>query len=213
MNNRGLRGRAPGSKVLLVEGEDDRHVVEHFCRKCRLALEFDIRQTQGINNLVTSIGPEVKASAREVVGIVADANDDTASRWQDITEKLRGAGIEDIPEGPELAGTVILGRPKIGIWLMPDNRSSGELEDFVVQMIPKEDKVWPMAQAYIAGIPDACRGFPHGKVLKAQLHAWLATREKLGRMGAAITAGDLHTDGNLCTAFADWLHQLYGGQD
>ena len=44
---------------------------------------------------------------------------------------------------------------------------------------------------------------------RAELHAWLATRENPGLMGAAIGRGDLKTDGPLCAAFLKWLEVLF----
>ena len=48
-----------------------------------------------------------------------------------------------------------------------------------------------------------------GKKLRAQLYAWLATRESPSRMGLAIGAGNLRVDNELSEAFADWLRRLF----
>ena len=65
--------------------------------------------------------------------------------------------------------------------MMPDNCSVGELEDFVVEMIPPDDLVWPLAQRYIEKIPNPA--FKESKVLRAQLYAWLAARKPLNNWG------------------------------
>ena len=92
---------------------------------------------------------------------------------------------------------------------MPDNTSQGELEDFVVQMIPNCDPVLPLSQRYITGIPTAARKFSEKKELRAQLYAWLAAREDPRQMGTAIRAGDLEVDGALCQEFVAWLTRLF----
>ena len=92
---------------------------------------------------------------------------------------------------------------------MPDNESLGELENFISEMIPDNDPVWPLSEDYIDRIPEADRKFTEKKILRAKIHAWLATREDPRQMGAAIRARDLHTDGTLSTAFANWLRQLF----
>ena len=92
---------------------------------------------------------------------------------------------------------------------MPDNESSGELEDFVKQMIPTGDPVWSLSQRYIDGIPQANRKFADRKKLRAQLYAWLATREDPKKMGSAIGAHDLNMDGILCKKFVVWLMALF----
>ena len=92
---------------------------------------------------------------------------------------------------------------------MPDNKLPGELEDFVIELIPNGDTVWPRSQSYIDGIPDGDRLFTEGKKQRAQLYAWLATREEPRRMGAAIGTHDLDINGPLCQNFVAWLKQLF----
>ncbi len=92
---------------------------------------------------------------------------------------------------------------------MPDNTSTGELEDFVAQMIPEDDAVWPLARQYIQGIPKERRRFTAKKMRKAEVYAWLATRKEPGPMGAAIGKRDLSTDGQLCRKFSQWLGRLF----
>ena len=114
-----------------------------------------------------------------------------------------GQGIAT-PSSPDLAGTIIEGMPRVGIWLMPDNKSTGELEDFVQTMIPPDDQVWPLSESYINNIPTEFQRFRPGKVLRAQMYAWLATRRLPGRMGAAIEAEDLDINVEGCTNFVAW---------
>ena len=199
----------PSEKVLLVEGQDDRHVIHHLCARRQPTPSFEILDKGGVTNLLSSIGPEIKASGRNVVGIAIDANDDLTSRWTAVAARLRQANI-DPPNKPDPSGTIIPGRPRVGIWLMPNNRLPGELEDFVEEMIPAGDPVWPMSERYIDAIPEANRKFAAGKTLRAKLYAWLATRESPNRMGLAIVVGDLRTDNELSSEFADWLQRLFG---
>lgn len=196
-------------KVLLVEGPDDKHVVGHLRGHLQPVMPFDILDKGGIDNLLKAISLEIKASGRVAVGIVADANDDPGARWQAVSDRLRGAGV-DAPRKPSRGGTVMDGAPRVGVWLMPDNRSDGELEDFVQTMIPDGDPVWPLAREYVRSIPDEARAFPPGKRSRAELHAWLATREEPGFMGSAIGRGDLKTDGPLCAGFLAWIESLFG---
>lgn len=96
---------------------------------------------------------------------------------------------------------------------MPDNESSGELEDFVSSMVPVGDPVWPLSESYIDGIPAGIREFSDNKVLRATVYAWTATREQPGRMGAAIKEGDLEVNGELARKFLEWLQRLFAGMD
>ena len=160
-------------RVLLVEGRDEMHVVDHLRRSCSQMPDFDIIDKQGVSNLLSSIRGEILVEDRTTVGIVVDANDDLKGRWQAVSDRLRAAQIPP-PETPAPDGAIIDGRPRVGVWLMPDNRSCGELEDFISGMISSDDPVWPLSQAYIDSIPVGDRKFAENKILRAKVHAWLA---------------------------------------
>ena len=201
------------TRVLLVEGQDDRHVVEHlYWKRFGSAPPFEVLDKHGYQPLCDAIGPELKAPDREVVGIIVDANDDLRSRWAAVTERLRRA-CPDIEIGdPSLEGTIAGSGPRVGLWLWPDNESSGEIEDFVARMIPCDDPIWPLSRRYIEGIPVEQRPFSEGKTARAEVHAWLAVREEPRRMGTAFRTGDLKIDGPLATRFASWLDNLFRNQ-
>ena len=93
---------------------------------------------------------------------------------------------------------------------MPDNDHSGELEDFVMTLVPEGDPVWPRAERYVEDIPVTERKFGPHKIKRAKIHAWLATREDPRRMGTAIGAGDLDASQALATAIVGWLRRLFG---
>ena len=167
---------AASPRVLLVEGVDDKHVIMHLCLRNGIT-EFDIVDKGNIDQVLRAIEPEVKAPNRQAVGIIVDADDRWQDRWRAVTNQLRKANVAS-PREPVPAGTIIEGTPRIGVWLMPNNMSSGELEDFVAAMIPKGDPVWPLSEAYVDDIPVADRKFKPGKTLRAKVHSWLATREE-----------------------------------
>ena len=199
-------------RLLLVEGPDDQHVVRHLWeRRHGRGLPFQISPRGGVEGVIESIRDEARALGRQALGILVDANDSPATRWQAISDRLASVGIQT-PAAPHPNGTIIEAAddmPRIGVWLMPDNQSPGELEDFVAQMIPDIDPVWPLSQDYISRIPNDHREFAENKVSTAEVYAWLATREDPKQMGAAIGARDLAIDGVLCTRFTDWLNRLF----
>ena len=197
--------------ILLVEGQDDEHVVLHLCRRHNMGPTFSIKDKEGFPNLRSSISSEIKASERRAVGILVDANGNVNDRWKAVTAQLQKANIK-APSSPDPTGTIIAGQngqPRVGIWLMPDNNASGELENFVTQMIPASDPVWPRSQGYIDDIPEAERKFSQSKTPRAKLHAWLAAREDPRKMGSAIRANDLDSNGPLCQNFLAWLMRLF----
>ena len=198
----------PTERVLLVEGSDDKHTVINLCRVSSNVPGFCILDKEGKDNLLKSVRGEILAEDRIAVGILMDANDDLNARWQAVASRLRDADVQP-PDSPAPNGTIIEGSPRVGVWLMPDNQSGGELEDFVERMIPANDAVWPLSQNYIDGIPEADRKFAEGKTLRAKVHAWLAAREHPRRMGSAIGVGDLDIDMETTKKFVSWLRQLF----
>ena len=198
----------PPDKVLLVEGQNDKHVVRHICIRHSLTPNFQTLDKGNVDELIESISLEVKASGRKAVGIMLDANDNLTSRWDAVSEKLSRSNVKT-PRCIEKGGTIISGAPRVGIWIMPNNNSVGELEDFVVTMIHKEDSIWPLFSQYIDQIPKTHRKFKNKKTSRAKLYAWLATRENPNRMGTAIGAKDLDVDGELCNSFIEWLRKLF----
>ena len=220
-------------RLLLVEGQDDRHFVEQLWDK-RYAGDglrplfyegaerpFSIEVLEGIEKLCKDIPTQINTPDKEVLGILADANSDLENRWDMISCKIKEAvelsgeskhlqiNPNDIPNSPEPTGTIINSKPRIGIWLMPCNELPGELEDFAVTMVPENDPILPSSKQYISDIPQQDRKFYSEKTPKAELFAWLATRRNPGRMGAAIGAGDLSLDNKPNETFLRWLTELF----
>lgn len=186
-------------KTLFVEGVDDKHVIRHICSRNNLSLSFSIKDKGGVESLMHTLEAEINVPDRRVVGFVVDANDDIVGRWQSMRNRLERVGVR-LPDELQLGGAIIAGNPRVGVWVMPNNSSAGELEDFVQTMIPDGDPIFPLAKKYIASIPQKHRKFKT-KQRRAEVYAWLATRGKPGRMGTAIGAGDLETSGELCLRF------------
>ena len=199
------------SRVLLVEGVDDKHVIRHICERQTTPMpDFQIVEKDGVDRLLDAISVEAKVAGRTVLGIVVDANDSPNSRWQSIADRLHRADVT-LP-AMDRAGVVVPvedgggSTVRVGVWLMPDNDAQGHIEDFVVKLIPEQDPVWPLAQDYVDRIPADHR--PHD-VSKAELHAWLAVRTEPRRMGQAIGFGDLPIVGTVAAGFVAWLRRLF----
>ena len=197
-------------KVLLVEGRNDEHVTRHIWKSHDGGrTPFAISDKRGFDKLLKSIYSEYSAGEREVLGILIDANDDPDRRWKKLAREIEKELKFQIPLKPERLGTIIDRQPRVGIWMMPDNNSSGELENFIRNLIPAGDSIWPRSCGYIDEIPLDDRKFSPGKVVKAQVHAWLATLKKPSLMGAAIRKGDLDAYHPSAIKFYEWLHRLF----
>ena len=196
-------------KLLLVEGDDDESVIWHLNDRSNHHVAFEITKKNSVEQVLGSLATEAVAEGRSSLGVVVDADSEMVSRWQSIGDYLSDAKIL-LPEEPDPAGTVVMPRqpehPKVGVWLMPDNASPGELEDFVSDLIPAGDGVWPHAQNYVAQVPDADRP---SKPSKAEVHAWLAVRAEGKRMGTSIRAGAFDLQRTAAQTFLKWLERVF----
>ena len=194
----------------MVEGRNDMHVVHHlWFRHYNSDPNFHVSVKDGIDSLLPSIRGEILNEERTTVGILLDADDYPINRWEAVADRLKEAGIAP-PPNPSLSGTIIEGDPRVGVWLMPDNHHPGELEDFIAGMVSPGDPVWPLSEEYIDNIPENHRKFAAGKITRAKVHAWLATRADPRPMGLAIRVGDLDVKAQIATGFIAWLRKLFG---
>ena len=131
-----MAGELPPRRVLLVEGVDDKHVVWHLREHHQDVPSFEILDKDGFPNLKSAIGPEIKVSGRTALGILADANQSPTDRWREIAHQVQKAGVEP-PAQMAQTGAIVGNRPRVGIWLMPDNNSVGQLEDFIERLMPR----------------------------------------------------------------------------
>jgi len=201
---------------LLVEGSDDKHCVIHLLQ--RHGVDWDmpgrilpfVHDCTGFDPLLSSLG--VSAKSHERLGVMVDANADLRRRWIQMKEGFRRVGIT-LPESPCIQGTIVPGiYPdwRVGVWLMPDNRSHGQLEDFLGRLVPGGDRCW----SYAAETTQRARGlgakFPEKAISKATIHTWLAWQENPGlQFGTAITAEYFSVDSPEALSFVDWFSQLF----
>lgn len=204
-----LDSRPPPVKLLLVEGQDDKHVVERLRQGLAPDLAFCCRSAGGSDPLLKAIPLEMRPDERSALGILMDADADVSARWRSIRDRLREGEVQ-LPSQPEDGGTIIDGELRVGVWLMPNNSAPGELENFVAELVPKDDPVWRLAEQYIDGIPNEHRQFSPTKELRAKLHAWLATRQRPRPMGTAIAAGSLDATATAARGLVAWLTALFG---
>ena len=203
---------------LLVEGKNDRHVIWALCVRYNLPEIFSVEVpetdgTEGINALLESLPLKLQEKNLEILGIVVDADQDVTGRWQSLASKLIRSGYQNIPNNPPQQGWVCSAPelPKIGVWIMPNNKLPGMLEDFIAYLVPDNDNLFPKAQSTLQEIEQAgINKYTSIHQPKALIHTWLAWQEKPGMpMGQAITAGVLRYDSQLAHTFVEWLKNLF----
>jgi hypothetical protein len=205
---------------LLVEGKNDQHVVWALCQQHHVPETFTVEsidqyisQERGVEQLLNSIPVRLKAARLHTLGIVLDADTDVPSRWQAVCGRLVQAGYHDLPESPTPEGSIIIqpGKPKVGVWLMPDNQLPGMLENFAANLIADDDALAGKARMILDQIEaENLRRYSLIQRPKAFIHTWLAWQATPGQpIGQAITAKILYHDRALANRFINWLLRLF----
>lgn len=224
-------------RILLVEGNDDQHVMWNLFKHwpetqgifvCKPGDQPDFatpgqvkigsREGGGLDGdaeLLKSISARLVASGLERMAIVIDSDEKgPQARWDAIRKRLKNEGYEISTECPNPEGTVlelpsVRGRKPIrfGVWIMPDNCSTGMLEDFVIRLIRDDDDMLPRVDGFLDSIPEDRRRYSPAHRPKARMHTWLAVSERPGRpMGQAIGADrGLNAEDPAVDPFLDWL--------
>jgi hypothetical protein len=204
-----------GKTVLMVEGNDDKHVIMHICGAHALGEIDEIRPYFGKDPLIEGVSVALKESDLMALGIVLDADTDISARWDSVRNRLIHSGYDGVPQGMDPEGLTLLPPegtllPRVGVWLMPDNKVPGILEDFLSFLIPAGDPLFLHMNNCVDGIPRELIKFSTEKKPKALIHSWLAVQEEPGRpMGQAISAKYLDPNLDYAIPFVDWLRRLF----
>ena len=169
---------AKSERVLLVEGREDREVIYQFCNYHSInnRVLFDVEPKDGYESLRDDLMVRPLTGV-QIIGAIVDADTDPHGRWLSLRSGLLDAGYTDFPAAPTEGGTVvpgISGLPSIGIWLMPNNKLDGMLEDFLASLIREGDVLLERAISCVDGIPSSQRRFRNTYRSKALIHTWLA---------------------------------------
>ena len=197
---------------LLVEGNDDQHVVWNICVKFDLPKTFGVKDCTGIDKLLSQISSYIK-NRDQNLGILIDADANLQQRWSTLVSILTPLGYK-LSNAPDPRGSIVYSdvyQTRVGIWLMPNNRVHGMLEDFAQIIIPAQDKLKPHADRIISEIEEAgVSEFSSLHRAKAFIHTWLSWQESPGTpIGQAITKSYLDHNHELCILFVDWLNRLF----
>lgn len=206
--------RSEKNAHLLVEGKNDQHVIWALCEQHQLPETFDvlIPGEGGIEALLADIPARLDESGLQTLGIVLDADEDVQAQWQRVRTRLQEAGYNVPPQAVQEGFiTSAPDRPRVGVWVMPDNQLPGMLEDFVGYLIPVGDRLKPIAEKTLQSIEKkSLQRYKLTYHSKALIHTWLAWQETPGMpMGQAITAQVLQYNHSLANLFINWLQRLF----
>ena len=176
--------------TLRVEGKDDKYVISHLLNRHGIDPEsINIsfsrdghKDTGGRDSLLKGMRILVAASTGRSVGFVLDSDDDATDRWRAVRKRLDGLGLSlpvRVPVGG-FVGNAPKVKARVGVWLIPDNRTSGAIEEFLQKLVSDDDALLQHADESTQEALRLGGSFPESQRQKAVLHAWLAWQRRPG---------------------------------
>ena len=202
---------------LLVEGNDDQHVVWALCEKHNVPETFDVVDCESVDNVLKSFEVRLRlADNNSRIGIVMDADTDLKSRWDSFVSILKRTEKYDcdaltLPKDGLVFEPTDKTYPRVGIWLMPDNNQNGMLEDFIAALAKPDDVLMKKSEDVLTELEtEGIQKYKPVYRSKAKIHTYLAWQDVPGRpMGQAITANILNSNSDVAVKFVNWLKEMF----
>lgn len=206
---------------LVVEGNEDKfaviqlmkHHIDWPAEKEKYPVHIELGFSADEILAVPYLSTKLKSSEVKILGVILDADEEFASRWQrlrNICEPM----FPTIPAALPKDGLVVENDEgqRLGIWIMPDNASHGMLETFIKYLVPVDAK--PLLKFAETVVKEAKTdyGAPYiqAHVDKALVHTWLAWQDPPGEAcGRALTRKVLDAKCPVAQIFSIWFKRLY----
>lgn len=173
-------------KVLLGEGIEEVYFFNALLEHLGIT-DVQVDQYDGKNKIAPGLRAIKDRSGfiNQVVsmGLTRDADDDANSAFQSVCAALGNAQMA----APQASGTFTVGQPRVGVFILPDCRQSGMLEDLCLASVAL-DLAMPCVDEFMRCVEN--NGRRPDNIAKARVHAWLASHiapDK--RLGEAALAG------------------------
>lgn len=216
-------------KLLLVEGASDSSFFEAYLRATRLTgvkvspprdLGAAANGQGNVSTLLPILIPQLSDGRITRLGIVIDADYKHkgvghGASYKRITDQLRTFGYKVPNPYPKKERRFIFkhpdGLPSIGLWIMPDNRSDGMLEDMIAATISKKEQL--TLYAYAHGVVSAIKNPLFDATIhstKAEVNSWLAWQKMPGKaLVSVIGDGLIDLKKGPAQSFSEWLVRVF----
>ena len=209
------------SRRLLVEGNTDKRVIPFLMEANGVEWERSgepvvcIAPYGSVDELLKPgvVEAELRASRLEALGLMVDANGDAFDRWNRI-RSLCHDEFEHLPDRIPRGGLEIVhpeSDVRFGVWIMPDNRFSGMLEDFLIRLIPENSRnLYELAEQCVAEAARNGAPFKDVHKAKARIYTWLAWQDEPGKqLHQAVHHRVLDPERPESQPFVDWFRSLF----
>lgn len=211
--------------VLLVEGYADRDFFEQACNLLALNPLITVatsKDYQGIRNtkedvfkLLPDLLTQMGIGKIERLAVVVDADslehgsgyEKTLNKVKEITANSGFALAENKTNGLIFKHNGEL--TDFGLWIMPNNRDEGMLENFIKQCVKTDEQpLFAHAELTVQNLPKP-KFSPHNTT-KAEVATWMAWQKKPGHgLYHSLQVNLLDTNHALFQEMAQWLKNIF----
>lgn len=208
-------------KRLLVEGREEQRVIPQLIEKNGIAWGdskdswiVKIDEFDGVEKLLKPgvIEAELKSSGLSHLGILVDADEVLANRWTAIRDRCSKA-FPNLPKTFPDTGIIVENDVglRLGVWIMPDNKTAGMLETFLGFLVPNtQDRLFVAAQESARNARELGAPYIDAHASKANIYTWLAWQDPPGRqLHQAVLQEILSPRSPHAQPFVSWFRQLY----
>lgn len=208
-------------KRLLVEGREEQRVIPELIEKNGIAWGdskdswiVKIDEFDGVEKLLKPgvIEAELKSSGLSHLGILVDADEVLANRWTAIRDRCSKA-FPNLPKTFPDTRIIVENDVglRLGVWIMPDNKTAGMLETFLGFLVPNtQDRLFVAAQESARNARELGAPYIDAHASKANIYTWLAWQDPPGRqLHQAVLQEILSPRSPHAQPFVSWFRQLY----
>lgn len=215
--------KSESERLLLVEGIEDCHAVFHLIWLIHQADPvFGIHECGSDDKVLDSLAARLVSTnpRQKVLGLILDADVEGSgsdhviqSRFAQLRTRV-GSYYSLPPAFPEM-GLIVDSNadrlPRLGVWLMPNNKAYGMFEDLLLSCL--SDQV----ARYTTGVVkqskvDGIARYRDTHLSKAVIRTYMAWQDPpdVKGLGLAIKRGVFENIEAQCKQFVDWLDRLFG---
>ena len=202
-----------------MEGATDRLVIPYLMEKNGVPwptskVPVFIEELGGVDEILRPgrLDLELAASELEALGVVVDADGDAAARWDQLRTRC-GLEFPDLPNQIPADGLKVVHAdgPRFGVWIMPNNRFKGMLEDLLVRLVPDDSgDLYEIARNCVATARSNNAPFRDAHERKAEVYTWLAWQDPPGlRLHEAVERRVLDPTRAESQPFVNWFRNLF----
>lgn len=174
-----------------------------------------VKSSEGKGNIAKLLMLALEKSDMTNIGVVVDADTSMEKSWHELRGTLdKYFSIESLDSARQKEGYYIVeqaGMPKVGVWIMPDNERTGDIERFMGGLVEPNDPLWQFTNKTLQDLNEQpFNKVPENKMYKAIIHTYLAWQPEPGKpLGQAIEANYLTAHGQLVDRFLAWLGHTF----